>query len=445
MKNHFIDIHQTHRGEDLAQQIQAAQQRFNVIYARTEQEPDLTNGLLGEAVAEIATNLEELRVAVEEIQKQNESLFDAQQLLVRERERYQELFELAPDAYLVTSPTGIIQEANQAASRLLQRQQKYLIGKPINVFVPEQGRSAFRQKLNQIQNLPTLHDWEMDIQIRQGDIFTCAITVSTALDEYKQLKGFRWLFRDITRQKLAEAELRRVLGQEQELNQWKSRIIHTIAHEYRAPLNVIALATSVLKDFNRGISEDQKLNFLQKIQANVSHLINLVDDMLTHSQMGSSSFRFSPAVIDLEQFCQETIETFQLTLDDSHNLCLEVSGNCKSACMDARLLKQILNNLLSNAIKYSPEGGDVHLTLECQEKFVTIQVQDQGIGIHPDDCSKLFEPFFRGSNISTIPGNGIGLAIVKKAVDLHGGQIGIESTSEEGTRFKVRLPMQVFA
>ncbi|NJP09412.1 MAG: sensor histidine kinase [Leptolyngbyaceae cyanobacterium RU_5_1] len=96
--------------------------------------------------------------------------------------------------------------------------------------------------------------------------------------------------------------------------------------------------------------------------------------------------------------------------------------------MDEKLLRQILNNLLSNAIKYSPQGGMVHFELTCQDDQVIFHIQDSGIGIFPDDQAKLFEPFHRGKNVGTIHGTGMGLAIVKKATDLHGGKISVEST-----------------
>lgn len=99
----------------------------------------------------------------------------------------------------------------------------------------------------------------------------------------------------------------------------------------------------------------------------------------------------------------------------------------------------MVNNLLSNAVKYSPDGGCVSLTVSCQPDMIGLQVKDEGIGIPPEAMPQLFEPFHRASNVGEIPGTGLGLAIAKRCIDLHGGQISVESTLGEGTVFTVQL------
>jgi signal transduction histidine kinase len=112
-------------------------------------------------------------------------------------------------------------------------------------------------------------------------------------------------------------------------------------------------------------------------------------------------------------------------------------------CVDEKLLRSILSNLLSNAIKYSPQGGNVRLTLKFQTDTVLIEVQDQGIGIPSEDQKQLFEPFHRGKNVRNISGTGLGLVVVKKCVDLHQGTIRIisEAEAEVGTTCLVVLPI----
>jgi signal transduction histidine kinase len=97
--------------------------------------------------------------------------------------------------------------------------------------------------------------------------------------------------------------------------------------------------------------------------------------------------------------------------------------------------------LLSNAIKYSPQGSRVHLELSCQDNEAIFEVQDDGIGIPPEDQAKLFESFYRASNAKNLPGTGLGLAVVKQSVDLHGGKIAVNSEVGVGTTFKVTLPI----
>src|SRR5207237_1666430 len=105
------------------------------------------------------------------------------------------------------------------------------------------------------------------------------------------------------------------------------------------------------------------------------------------------------------------------------------------------LLRQILTNLLSNAIKYSPDGGTVLFELSCHERVVTFRIQDKGIGISLEDQKQLFEPFYRAANVDKIKGTGLGLSIVKKCVDLHRGEIFVDSQVGLGTTFTVTLPL----
>jgi signal transduction histidine kinase len=109
--------------------------------------------------------------------------------------------------------------------------------------------------------------------------------------------------------------------------------------------------------------------------------------------------------------------------------------------MDEKLLLHILINLLTNAIKYSPKNTTVHFGCYCEEKEVTFEVQDEGIGIPPEDQQRLFESFHRAKNVGNIPGTGLGLAIVQKSVELHGGKITLESEVGVGTTFRVTLPL----
>jgi signal transduction histidine kinase len=176
----------------------------------------------------------------------------------------------------------------------------------------------------------------------------------------------------------------------------------------------------------------------------------LVNDVLFIGQAEADRLKFNPAPLNLEQFCWELVEEMQPAphnqkeMDATYTavgITFSTRGNCTNACLDEKLLRQILTNLLSNAIKYSPEGGKVRFELECVGSLAVLSIQDEGIGIPAKDLSQLFESFHRASNVGTIPGTGLGLAIVKKCVDLHGGQITVESVMDVGTRFAVTLPL----
>lgn len=164
--------------------------------------------LLEETLEELYVALEEMHVAEEELRSQNEELAASRQGLEKERQRYQELFEFAPDAYLVTDPNGKIQEANRAAVELFNLSHHHLIGKPLLIFVPEVGRRDFRFQLTKILQTERVQDWEACLHLRNGNKFDASITVSTVRDNQGKAISLRWMLRDITDRKQKEQRLR---------------------------------------------------------------------------------------------------------------------------------------------------------------------------------------------------------------------------------------------
>jgi signal transduction histidine kinase len=118
------------------------------------------------------------------------------------------------------------------------------------------------------------------------------------------------------------------------------------------------------------------------------------------------------------------------------------TGDCEPALMDQSLVFEIVTNLLSNAVKYSPDGGTIHFHVWCSQDTAFLKIQDQGIGIPEEDQKYVFESFHRASNVDTIRGAGLGLSIVRHAVNLHGGTIQLESVEGAGSTFTIALPLQ---
>ncbi len=242
-----------------------------------------------------------------------------------------------------------------------------------------------------------------------------------------------------------EDDLREALAQEKELNELKSRIITTISHEYRTPLMTIASSAGLLESYRHRWDDNKQLVHFQRIQTAVNHLTDLVEDVLFLNKAEFEKTLFNPTVLDLLPFFQELIAELQSIADERHNviftpLCDCVEATSISAQLDAKLLRQIFTNLVSNAIKYSPFGSTVQVRLTCEDNKVIFQVQDEGIGIPIEDQPHLFKSFSRASNVGTIPGSGLGLSIVKKCVDLHNGQIAVDSEVGVGTTFTITLP-----
>lgn len=269
---------------------------------------------------------------------------------------------------------------------------------------------------------------------------------------------------EIARRKRLERELLLALGKERELNELKSRIFATISHEYRTPLSIILSSTELLEHYGSRLTEESKQKHFQRIQAAVKYMTSLVNDVLFVNQSEVGSLEFSPVPLDIEEISREVVVGFQenatdeqgeeteterirkLTLSTTEKksstaIIFRCEGACNQAFLDKKLLQSMLRNLLSNAIKYSPNEAEVQFNLNLQDNEAIFQISDRGIGIPPQDLERLFNPFFRGSNIGVTPGVGLGLTIVKECVDLHGGKIFVNSEVAVGTTFTVILPL----
>lgn len=232
------------------------------------------------------------------------------------------------------------------------------------------------------------------------------------------------------------------LEAEKQLNAFKSQIIATVSHEYRTPLAAILASASTLKQNSTLLHQAQQQRFLQLIEDKVRHMAKLVDDLLSVNQSESGKMQFQPMLLDLRQLCSEAIAEQKQLASDRHQLIFQATGDLQDFWGDRRLLRQTFVNLISNAVKYSPQGGCIKLELKTTDARITFSVKDEGIGIPAADRANLFKSFSRGSNVDTIPGTGLGLAIAKACIDLHDGEISLESEVGQGTEVTVNLPVK---
>lgn len=296
--------------------------------------------------------------------------------------------------------------------------------------------------------------WEIDM------LEKLAVQIGIAI---QQADLYAKLEVELVERKQAEAEVLRALAKEKELSELKSRFIRTASHEFRTPLATIFACSDLLKRFGHRLTEEKKIERLDKIQREVKHLTNLIEDILLLGKVEAGRVEFKPAPLELIQFCQSLFEELTLVTENHQLVFIYPEGLVQYTSaisptpasdappgdlpefwveMDEKLLRPMLTNLLTNAIKYSPSGGTVTLSLTWDDDQVTFQVQDEGIGISPEDQAHLFEEFYRASNVSNLPGTGLGLVIVKSAVDLHQGRIQVASQVGVGTTFTIQLPIR---
>lgn len=246
---------------------------------------------------------------------------------------------------------------------------------------------------------------------------------------------------DITQRKRAEVELLSALQREKELSEMKSKFVSIASHELRTPLATILSSAELLEHYSDGLSAEDKLKMLHGIQGAVKRMNAMIEDVLVIGKAEAGALQFEPKPVDLRELCRKVVEELRPGVAKQHVIQFEQQFERGNLNLDEKLLRHILTNLLSNAVKYSPAGSTVSLQLAERDGKALIEVGDQGIGIPVEDQARLFESFHRASNVGNRQGTGLGLVIVKKAVELHGGTISIDSKVDAGTRISVRLPL----
>jgi signal transduction histidine kinase len=268
------------------------------------------------------------------------------------------------------------------------------------------------------------HQVEHRTQIRLAELTSTNQALNQQITEYEHLN----------------AQLQSDLNKLKQLSELKSRLRVMTSHEFRTPLSIILNSNEILRNFSHQLTEDQKQRYFDIIHGHVDSLTLLLDDLLALGKAELVNPQPASSILNIEKFCQDFVSTFQATHSSTHTLSFHCDGQFKEVQADSKFMQQIITNLLSNAIKYSPSGGNVTLNLSCQENEFVIQVQDQGIGIAEDDLDNLFDLFYRGNNADIAPGTGLGLVIVKQAVEMQGGTIQVESKPGSGTTFTVCIP-----
>jgi signal transduction histidine kinase len=250
------------------------------------------------------------------------------------------------------------------------------------------------------------------------------------------------LYQQMLKRQQAEAAQYK-LTQEKKASEVKLNFFSMVSHEFRTPLSVILASAQLLTEGNPFWSEERRLKNLNRIQFSAKLMTRLLTDILTLTRAEAGNLDYHPEALDVESFCLNLVEEIQLN-HANHGIKFFSHGQTNSVLLDENLLYSILNNLLENAVKYSEPHQPILLTLIREESTTIFQVQDQGVGILPEEQSKVFHLFYRGRNAGeSSVGTGLGLAVVKTCVELHQGQIFVESEVGKGTIFTVRMPLTV--
>jgi signal transduction histidine kinase len=213
------------------------------------------------------------------------------------------------------------------------------------------------------------------------------------------------------------------------------------SHEFRTPLSTVLSSASLLAKYTTTEEQEKRARHVDKIRSSVKHLNDILEDFLSLGKLDEGKVNSHITSFNLKEVLQDVADELKGLLKKGQNIELHYSGK-EIIVTDKGLLKNIVINLVTNAIKFSDEDGEITVSAIIDEETGIIKFQDHGIGIAEDDLQHLFSSFFRGANAVNIQGTGLGLHIVKRYLDLLGGEVSVTSQLNQGTNISITIPQR---
>ena len=259
--------------------------------------------------------------------------------------------------------------------------------------------------------------------------------------EHRVVERTSELCAEVAARQAAQDELHVALAAEKELNQLKSSFVSMVSHEFRTPLEVILSSSNILDRYLDRLPPEKRKAQLKAIRKSVTRMNDLIEDVLLLGKFDAAGMACHFTPVNLAAFCGRVVAEIESAVSRPGAIRMQIENLIGDAQADEGLLHHILSNLLSNALKYSPPDSPVDLMITRDGFNARFVIRDCGCGIPGADQARLFTAFYRGSNVGQIQGSGLGLVIVKRCVDLHGGAIQCQSAEGQGAIFTVTLPL----
>ncbi|GIV87321.1 MAG: histidine kinase [Chloroflexus sp.] len=365
-----------------------------------------------------------------------------------------------PDLVLRLRPDGQVIDVVAAESMVLPMAPTAMINRTLEQLFPAAIATQYRQALSAAFASGELQTLAYQLIVEDKEYFfeariKAALPAEEAIAIVRDVTAWRHaelalqVERDLLAQRVAErtAELHRANAELLRAARTKDEFLANMSHELRTPLNsILALSESLLEELYGPLREQQQ-KAIRAIEASGRHLLALINDVLDLAKIEANRIELVKEVVAASDVCEASVALVkeQATKKQIH-LSVQLDDPHARFVADPRRLKQILVNLLSNAVKFTPAGGAVSLqvTTDIAQGTIAFTVSDTGIGIAEEDLPRLFQPFVQlDSGLSRQhEGTGLGLVLVRRLVELHGGRVEVESTPGVGSRFTVTLPYQ---
>ncbi|MBK9601879.1 MAG: PAS domain S-box protein [Anaerolineales bacterium] len=417
---------------------------FDVIYS-----PRIVDGEVKSLTA-FAYDINDLKIAQSELLELNSTLEERFQ---RRTAEVQDLYDNAPNGYHSLDPNGAVVLINQTELNWLgYTREEILEKKMFRELLTPASQLIFDGIFPRFKTTGTISDLTIELIRKDGSILPVLLNASAIYDEYGNFTMSRSITTDITEHVRIENALRESRDELNSANialekaaRLKDEFLASMSHELRTPLTGVLGLSEALQLKAYGELNDRQLKTIKSIEDSGRHLLVLINDILDLSKIEAGKLDLQLMSSSLNDICQSSLQLIKgMAQHKKQNIHYSAPDEPIVLNADPRRIKQVLANLLSNAVKFTPENGELGLEIETvpSEKKVKLIVWDKGIGIKPENMHKLFKPFTQidSSLAREYSGTGLGLSLAHRLVELHHGDIELESVFGEGSRFTVILP-----
>ncbi len=399
---------------------------------------------IGDLIKGFNEMLGQIQLRDEHLGRNREELEEKVALRTAELQKLSSAVEQNPASIVITSRDGTIEYVNPRFVEMTGYTLDEAVGQNSRILKTGVHDDVFYENLWQTVLAGELWQGDFCNRKKNGETYWEHALIAPVRGSKGEITHFVAIKEDITESRRAAEELRAAKDAAEAANRAKSDFLANMSHELRTPLNsVIGFSGVLTKEFYGKLNEKQS-EYVRYIEESGKHLLGLINDILDLSKVEAGKMKLEAATVTLTDVIQASVTMLkERALKHDIRLSVEIGAGVEETIeADERKVKQILFNLLSNAVKFTPEGGSVTLEASKEDDAVRICVSDTGIGIKAEDMSKLFTEFTQLESTYTkkYEGTGLGLALTKKLVELHGGRIWVESEEGIGSRFYFTLP-----
>lgn len=351
----------------------------------------------------------------------------------KDLQRFKLAVENASDHIVITDKDGVIVYANKSVKRITGFDSYEVIGKKAgskDLWGGLMNEKFYYDMWDTIKSKKEPFYGEIKNKRKDGSEYYAYSSISPVKDKSGEVQFFVGIERDITREK--------------EIDKAKTEFVSLASHQLRTPLSAIRWYTEMLLNGDAGEINDKQKEYLNEVYSGNQRMIDLVNALLNVSRIEMGSFVVEPEISDIVSVLRSVMDESKPKIDEKRLvLHLDFQNDLPKLLLDRKLIRMVLQNLLTNAVKYTPESGNIFLSIFIKNNNLLVSIRDEGFGIPLNEQDKIFNKLFRATNVKEkeIDGTGLGLYIVKSILDNSGCSISFDSKEDKGSTFTISIPV----